>query len=86
MQRDGGKTPRDQISHGYYLALNKKITPAALTVMIKLYNESLENFRKDSGRTCEMVGMMDHHNNPETASLVVVANAILNLDELITKN
>jgi hypothetical protein len=33
-----------------------------------------------------MVGMMDRHNNPETAALVVVANTILNLDELITKN
>ncbi|HTE23754.1 DUF1553 domain-containing protein [Flavitalea sp.] len=86
MQKEGGTTTGEQISHGYHLALNKKITPAALTVMVRLYNESLENFRKDADRTCEMVGMMDHHNNPETAALVVVANAILNLDELITKN
>ena len=40
----------------------------------------------DANKTCEMIGLQDEHNNPETAALVVVANAILNLDELITKN
>jgi hypothetical protein len=29
---------------------------------------------------------MDEYNNPETAALIVTANAMLNLDELITKN
>ena len=33
-----------------------------------------------------MIGLMNEHNNPETAALVVVANAMLNLDEVITKN
>jgi hypothetical protein len=33
-----------------------------------------------------MIGVDDEHNNPETAAMVVVANAILNLDEVITKN
>jgi hypothetical protein len=54
--------------------------------MGRLYTESLTSFRKDPVRTCEMVGIMNHRNNPETAALVVVANAMLNLDELITKN
>ena len=54
--------------------------------MMNCIIKSLVNFKKDADRTCEMVGIMDRHNNPETAALVVVANAILNLDELITKN
>ena len=33
-----------------------------------------------------MIGEMNEHNNPETAALVVVANAMMNMDELITKN
>jgi hypothetical protein len=33
-----------------------------------------------------MIGVNGEHTNPETAALVVVANAILNLDEVITKN
>ncbi|RYF94888.1 MAG: DUF1553 domain-containing protein [Chitinophagaceae bacterium] len=86
MQDEGGAKIESKINYGYQRALNKKIAPAALTVMVRLYSESLDNFRKDADRTCEMVGMMDHHNNPETAALVVVANAMLNLDEMITKN
>ena len=35
---------------------------------------------------CEINGQPDQHNNVETAALVIVANAILNLDEVITKN
>jgi hypothetical protein len=33
-----------------------------------------------------MIGVSDDHNNPETAALVVVANAMLNLDEWVNKN
>jgi hypothetical protein len=33
-----------------------------------------------------MIGVNDEHNNPETAAMVVVANAILNLDEIITRS
>jgi hypothetical protein len=29
---------------------------------------------------------MNEHNNPSTAALVVVANAMMNMDEVITKN
>ena len=29
-----------------------------------------------------MMGVNNEHNNPETAALVVVANAMLNLDEV----
>ena len=32
-----------------------------------------------------MIGLNNEHNNPETAALVVVCNAILNLDEVVTK-
>jgi hypothetical protein len=33
-----------------------------------------------------MMGGMSEYTNPETAALSVVANAILNLDEVVTKN
>jgi len=81
-----GKDVKQQISNGYELALYKTIPVSKLSVLEKLYNESLQKFRKDKDKTCEMIGVNDQHNNPETAALVVVANAILNLDEMITKN
>lgn len=86
MQKEGGKNVPQQIAKGYEMATGKPAPEKTVNVMMKLYNESLIHFQKDKDKTCEMVGIMDEHNNPETAALVVVANAMLNLDELITKN
>jgi hypothetical protein len=86
MEDLGGKNIRIQIAKGYEHAMFKPITEAKLVIMEKLYNQSLAEFQKDGDKTCEMIGVMDKHNNPETAALVVVANALLNLDEWITKN
>ena len=80
------KDVKQQISKGYEIALYKPISADKLSVLMKLYEESLQKFKKDNDKTCEMIGVDDQHNNPETAAMVVVANAILNLDEVITKN
>jgi Protein of unknown function (DUF1553)/Protein of unknown function (DUF1549)/Planctomycete cytochrome C/Carbohydrate binding module (family 6) len=84
--QEAEKDVKQQIGKGYEMALYKQITVSKLTVLEKLYIEALQRFKKDKDKTCEMVGVDDEHNNPETAALVVVANAILNLDEVITKN
>lgn len=55
-------------------------------VLTGLYRDALTRFRDDPVNTCEIVGVQDQHNNPETAALVVVTNVILNLDEVIMKN
>ena len=68
------------------MVFEKEIQPAALQTLEKLYQTALAGYKTDPDRTCEMVGVMDEHNNPETAALVVVANAMLNLDELVMKN
>jgi hypothetical protein len=86
MQREGGKDLKAQISKGYEMALYKTIPKTALATLEKLYNQSYITFKADPYRSCEMIGVMDEHNNPETAALVVVANVILNMDELIMKN
>jgi hypothetical protein len=52
---------------------------------MNLYKNALDKFKNDEVATCEMVGENDKRNVPETAALVVVANAILNLDEVVTK-
>ena len=46
----------------------------------------IQKMKADKDKTCEIIGEQNDHNNAETAALVVVANAMLNLDELITKN
>jgi hypothetical protein len=86
MQKEAGNNVVNQIKKGYELALYKPISQEKLNVLKRLYDEALQRFKADPNETCEIIGVMDEHNNPETAALVVVANAMLNLDELITKN
>jgi mono/diheme cytochrome c family protein len=87
MQEEGtGQDVKKQIARGYQLALYRDISPEKLEVFEKLYREAYDNFKNDKEKTCEMIGEMNEHNNPETAALVVVANAMMNMDELITKN
>ena len=81
----GGNIPLE-ISVGYERMMYKPITPGRLTALEKLYDESLNHFKNEKDKTCEMIGEMNEHNNPETAALVVVTNAMLNMDEWITKN
>jgi hypothetical protein len=56
-----------------------------MAVLKDLYRNALAKFNADKEKACEMIGLNNEHNNPETAALVVVCNAILNLDEVITK-
>ena len=86
MQEVGGRNVQQQIAKGYEMMLFKKITAAKLKIFDELYSEALKEFRADAVKTCEMIGVNDKHNKPETAALVVVANAMLNLDEVVMKN
>lgn len=75
-----------QISRGYEWLLFKPIPAAKLKVLTMLYNTAYTNYKNKPETACEMIGANDEHNHPETAALVVVANALLNLDEVVTKN
>jgi hypothetical protein len=86
LQRETGGNIPLEISLGYERMMYKPITAARLTALEKLYDESLNHFKNEKDKTCEMIGEMNEYNNPETAALVVVTNAMLNLDEWITKN
>jgi mono/diheme cytochrome c family protein len=86
LKKEAGSDVKKQISKGYELAVGKSIDAEKYSILEKLYREALEKFRKDKDKTCEMIGIQNEHNNPETAALVVVTSAIFNLDEFITKN
>lgn len=80
------KDIKQVIADGYQMMLYKPITIAKLQALENLYHSAYSKFKSDSEKTCEMIGVNNERNNAETAALVVVANALLNLDELITKN
>jgi hypothetical protein len=85
LQKETGADISKQIKRGYQLATGHTITENNLSVLMNLYKNALDKFSKDEEKTCEMIGINDEHNKPGTAALVVVANAILNLDEVVTK-
>jgi hypothetical protein len=74
------------IDTAYETVTGQPVSPAKKAVLERLYSEALDKFSKDKNRTCEMVGIQNEFNEPITAAMVVVSNAILNLDEVITKN
>lgn len=79
------KDVNDQIKKGFELATGHAIDEKDLSILSALYKNALEKFSKDKDKACEMIGINDEHNHPETAAMVVVCNAILNLDEVVTK-
>lgn len=86
MEKEGGADVQQQISKGYELALFKPITKEKLQPLLDLYQQALRQFKDDAEKTCEMMGAETGYNTPERAALIVVANAMLNLDEYITRN
>ncbi|MEJ7827329.1 MAG: DUF1553 domain-containing protein [Segetibacter sp.] len=74
------------IANGYKMLMYQTIAPQKSEALVTLYNNAYNKFKDDPDRTCEIIGVNDRHNNPKTAALVVVASALLNLDEVITKN
>ncbi len=71
----------EQIKAGYRLAMVREIDPAKLHDLQLLYKQALDHFQNDPEAALKMTGKK----NIKLATLTVVANAIMNLDEFITK-
>ena len=82
----GGKSVAEQIQKGYALMFYKPLPAGKQQALENLYQTAYKTYQSDKEKQCEMVGVNDAHNTPETAALVVVANALLNLDETVMKN
>jgi len=74
------------IGTGYRLMMYKNIDAVKLTALQKLYATSLQRFKEDKNKMLQLVGEKNEYAKPELAALIVVANAMLNLDDLITKS
>ncbi len=87
MQTEGTNDIEGQIKKGYQLATYKNIQQNSLQALVKLYNNALLSFKNDPKKAVEFLGKKETDKAiPEMAALAVVANAMLNLDELLMKN
>lgn len=86
MQKIGGADQQACIRAGYKAAMYKDIVPGKLNVLAKLYTQSLEKFRKDPEATAAFLQQEQQPGMEQLAALTVVANAIMNLDEFLSKS
>jgi arsenate reductase-like glutaredoxin family protein len=86
MQKEAGNTAQEQIGKGFEWATDHPIDDKSLRALMKLYNTALGQFKNDKSKTGRMLDETDKDVSAETAALTVVANAMLNLDEVVTKN
>lgn len=86
MQQQGGKEIKNQINKGYELALHKPISKEKSAVFERLYMNAFNRFNADKEKMKQMAGYDPVKQNASTAALVVVAGAMMNMDEFITKN
>lgn len=87
MVKEGGNNVQSQIARGYEMMLYKKITPQKLQVFMNLYKHALSEYKKDDSSAVAFTQIEKvHTKSAEEAALKLVANAMLNIDEVITKN
>jgi hypothetical protein len=77
--KSAGDEPRSQLGGGYRLATGRAISTKTLDTLARLYDEAAAAFDADVEH-CKALA-----ETRETYALTVVANAMLNLDELLTK-
>jgi len=75
--------PREQIRAGYKSILIHDITDQKLDVLKGLYDDALKDYNKNKLAASKLTA--DNNATPEWAAMTIVANALLNLDEVITK-
>lgn len=86
MQAAGGTDLKQEISKGYELAMHKPISREKSAVFEKLYANAYNRFRAEPAKIKLMAGARSVKQDAATAALVVVAGAMMNMDEFITKN
>ncbi len=85
--QDQTKEVGEQIAWAYREANLQDISSEKQEILLELYQAALQDFQKDEEATQKILGeLKEVSQKTELAALVIVANAILNLDEFITKS
>ena len=78
-----GKTTHDQIKAGYKTLLVHEMPDAKTAVFKELYDHAYERYSKDTEAAKLLTATEDAF--PQLAAMTVVANAMMNLDEVVMK-
>ncbi|MEO6914890.1 MAG: DUF1553 domain-containing protein, partial [Chitinophagaceae bacterium] len=86
MIREGGTGAEAEIRKGYSVMVYKEIPAEKLQALVKLYDRAFQHYRKDGKATKEINADKSSGDPARFAALVVVANAMMNLDDVLTKS
>jgi hypothetical protein len=78
MEKSGDR-PQERIAGGYRLAVGREIDRDKLQRLMKLYDEAIAAYDAKADQARPLAATRERY------GLVVVANAMLNLDEVLTK-
>ncbi|RFS18535.1 DUF1553 domain-containing protein [Emticicia sp. C21] len=78
-----GKTPEEQIQAGFNLIMMRNIDSKKLQVLTRLFRKTEQEYTKHPVEAYKFFGRSDA--SPKMAAMAVTANAMLNLDEIVTK-
>ncbi|MGI9458076.1 MAG: PSD1 and planctomycete cytochrome C domain-containing protein [Aeoliella sp.] len=79
MVAEGGETPEERIAWAYKLAASSPGSPASISELTSLYTAALESYNAEDEK------MKSLGATSEGYALTIVANAILNLDDVLTR-
>lgn len=82
---ESDSAPQKGIANGYQKLMLTQISAKKLEALEDLYQVSLKEFEQNPKSMQEFMTANFEKINPELASMTVVANALLNLDEFLTK-
>lgn len=90
MMLEGGSTPEERIQFAFRLATARRPTDVEIQVLSDLFQAQRSAFRQDVAAASKLLGVGESRRNldldvPELAAWSMVASAILNLDETVTK-
>jgi hypothetical protein len=77
------ENPKDQIKNGYAMLVFRDISDEKLDVLNRFYTDALTTYAKDKSAAVKLT--QDAKATAHDAAMVMVANALLNLDEVIMK-
>ncbi|MBO0932923.1 DUF1553 domain-containing protein [Fibrella aquatilis] len=79
-----GKTPNQQLQAGFRRLLLRELAPKKLAVLTKLYQDTETYYVQNPAEAGKLLASTTA--SPKLAALTVTANAMMNLDEVITKD
>jgi len=88
IEREGGESAASRAAWAVHACTGRRASEVEVARLVRLYEETLAEYRAsvgEAGRLLEGARVAEGERTPERAAWTLVANVILNLDEVLTK-